>query len=117
MLANEETAANTQFLQAAKTGGIRKEWQPLLTGKVRNVLAGIPDWCFFMKVEEQAGQSTKYIAKLEADETNVGVAKPRIQPYLNPRRIEFPKNQFYSSFNAALEQYLKTGKLGENPKG
>ena len=117
MLASEELAANTQFLQAAKMGGVRKEWQPMLTGKVRNVLAGIPDWCFFLKVEESPGQPTKYLAKLEADEQNVGVAKPRIQPFINPRQLHFPKNQFYPVFNQALEEYLKTGKPVTNPDG
>jgi hypothetical protein len=110
MVAPEETAANTQFLQAAKMGGVKKEWQPLLTGKARHVLAGIPDWVFFLHVEEAAGQPTKYLAKLEADEANVGVAKPRIQPFTNPRRIQFPRNEFYSKFNQALTDYLTTGK-------
>ena len=115
MAASEEMAANTSFMQAAKMGGVRKEWSPLLTGKVRHVLAGIPDWCFFLKVEETPGQPTKYLAKLEADETNVGVAKPRIQPFVNPRRIEFPRNQFYQTFQAALDSYLKTGQPVANP--
>ena len=110
MLASEEVGANIQFLQAAKMGGVRKEWQPLLTGKVRNVLAGIPDWVFFCKVEENPGQATKYVCKLEADESNVGVAKPRIQPFLNPRRIEFPKNRFYETFEKSLQGYMKDGK-------
>lgn len=117
MLASEEIAANTQFMQVAKMGGVRKEWQPLLTGKVRNVLAGIPDWCFFLKVEESPGQPTKYLAKLEADETNVGVAKPRVQPFQNPRALYFPKNQFYPVFRQALEEYLKTGMPVKNPIG
>ena len=110
MLASEEVGANTQFLQAAKMGGVRKEWQPLLTGKVRNLLAGIPDWVFFCKVEETPGQATKYVCKLEADEQNVGVAKPRVQPFLNPRRLEFPKNRFYETFQGALTSYLVDGK-------
>lgn len=110
MIAPEEVQANIQFLQAAKAGGMRKEWQPMLTGRVRNILAGIPDWCFFLKIEEAPGQATTYIAKLEADESNVGIAKPRIQPYVNPRRILYSKNKFYEEFNGALTAYLKTGK-------
>ena len=116
MLASEEASANVKFLEAAKTQ-VRKEWQPMLTGKIRNVLAGIPDWVFFLKVEEQPGQATRYVAKLEADEQNVGVAKPRIQPFVNPRQLYFPRNQFYATFNGALEQYLKTGIPLPNPNG
>ena len=117
MLASEEAGANVQFLKTAQAGGVRKEWQPMLTGKVRNVLAGIPDWVFFLKVEENPGQATRYVAKLEADEQNVGVAKPRIQPFINPRQLHFPKNQFYPVFNQALEEYLKIGKPVTNPDG
>ena len=115
MVASEEVAANTSFLQVAKMGGVKKEWQPLLTGRVRHVLAAIPDWCFFCKVEESPGQPTKYICKLEADEQNIGVAKPRLQPFIDPRRILFPKGQFYQVFNQAIEQYQKTGKPIPNP--
>ena len=116
MLASEEASANVKFLEAAKVS-VKKEWQPMLTGKIRNVLAGIPDWVFFLKVEEQPGQATKYVAKLEADEQNVGVAKPRIQPFQNPRQLHFPRNQFYATFNGALEEYLKTGVPVKNPNG
>lgn len=115
MLASEEVAANTSFMTAAKTGGIRKEWQPMITGKARNILSAIPDWAFFLKVEESPGLPTKYVAKLESDEANVGVAKPRIQPFANPRRIEFPKNRFYEVFSEALETYAKTGIAVKNP--
>lgn len=111
---SEEAQANTKFLAAEKAPA-RKEWQPLLTGKVRHVLAGIPDWCLFLSAEESPGQPTKYVAKIEADENNVGVAKPRIQPFENPRRIFFPKNRFYEVFNAAVEEYIKTGKQVKNP--
>lgn len=117
MVASEEVAANIQFMQAAKMGGAKKEWQPLLTGKVRFLLASLPDWVFFLRVEETPGQATRYIAKLEADDSNVGVAKPRVQPFQNPRRIEFPRNQFYATFNAALTEYLATGKPVANPSG
>jgi hypothetical protein len=109
MVASEEVAANTQFLQAAKMGGVKKEWQPNLTGKVRFVIAGIPDWVFFLKTEENPGLPTRYIAKLEADESNIGAAKSRFQPFENPRRIEIPKNDFYGFFTKAIEAKL-TGK-------
>ena len=110
MIAPEEVAANTAFLQAAKMGGVRKDWQPLLTGKAaRNAIASVPDWTFFLKTEETPGQPTAYVAKLEADESNVGLAKPRIQPYKNPRQIRYTKNKFHEEFALALETYLKTG--------
>ena len=108
MMASEEAAANTPFLKQAQQP-LRKEWSPLLMGRVRHLLAGIPDWVFFLRVEEAPGQPTKYVAKLEADEQNVGVAKPRIQPFANPRRLEFSKNRFYETFQAALTSYLTDG--------
>lgn len=114
MMASEEAAANTQFLKQA-TVGIKKEWSPLLTGRSRHVLAAIPDWVFFLRVEESPGQPTKYVAKLEADEQNVGVAKPRLQPFVDPRRLLFPKGQFYQVFSQAIEQFQKTGKPVANP--
>ena len=106
MVASEELSANTQFMTAAKMGGVKKEWQPNLTGKVKFVIAGIPDWVFFLKVEESAGQPTKHIAKLEADETNIGAAKSRFNPFDNPRRIEVPRNDFYNFFTKAIESKL-----------
>ena len=57
------------------------------------------------------------MAKFEADESNVGVAKPRIQPWVDPRRVLFPKNQFYPVFQAVVEEYLRTGKPVANPAG
>lgn len=108
MVASEEIAANVQFMQVAKMGGVKKEWQPNLTGKVRFVLAGIPDWVFFLRTEENPGLSTKYIAKLEADDSNVGVAKGRIQPFDKPCRIEVPKGNFYQFFSDAIDKKLGT---------
>ena len=111
MMAPEEVAANTPFLQAAKMGGVRKEWNPLLTGKAaRNAIAGVPSWTFFLRTQEAPGQATRYVAKLEADDAIVGMAKPRIQPYKNPREILYTKNRFYEEFNGALESFLSTGK-------
>lgn len=104
MVASEEVAANTSFLTATKMGGVKKEWQPNLTGKVRFVIAGIPDWVFFLKTEEAPGQSTKFIAKLEADEANIGVAKGRIQPFERAARIEVPNGTFYQFLNDAVEK-------------
>ena len=114
MMASEEAAANTQFLKQA-TVGIRKEWSPLLTGRSRHVLAAIPDWVFFLRVEESPGLPTKYVAKLEADEQNVGVAKPRLQPFVDPRRLLFPKGNFYQVFSQAIDAYQKSGKPVSNP--
>ena len=114
MMASEEVAASVKFLDQAKVS-IKKEWSPLLTGRSRHVLAAIPDWVFFLRVEESPGQSTKYVAKLEADEQNVGVAKPRLQPFVDPRRLLFPKGQFYQVFSQAIEAYQKSGKPVSNP--
>ena len=79
-------------------------------GKSRYVFAGVFTWAFFLAVEEAAGQPNKYYAKLEADSSVVGVAKSRIQPFPNPRKIEIPKNGFYECFNSALRLYTGEGK-------
>lgn len=109
MVAGEEVAANTQFMKAASMGGVKKEWQPMIAGKAKFVMASIPDFVFFMKTEESLGLPTKYIAKLEADESTIGAAKPRIQPFENPRRIEFPKNKAFDVLDAAIKHYTTTG--------
>lgn len=114
MVAGEEIGANTQFMTAAKMGGVRKEWQPMITGKAKYIFASKPSWAFFLKCEETPGQANKYYAKLEADDSNIGVAKPRVQPYKNPRRITFTKNKFYEEFDQALNSYIKTGQLVDN---
>ena len=114
MVASEEISANTQFMTAAKMGGVKKEWQPMISGKTKFSLASIPDWAFFLLSEESPGQSNKYYMKLEADDSNIGVAKPRVQPYKNPRRIIFTKNKFYEEFDKALDSYIKTGVLVDN---
>lgn len=114
MVASEEVSANTQFMQAAKMGGVKKEWQPMLSGKTKFILASVPDWAFFLLAEDSPGQATKYYMKLEADDTNIGVAKPRVQPYKNPRRIAFTKNKFYEEFSRDLDSYIKTGVLIDN---
>lgn len=110
MVGGEEASANTQFMKAAGMGGMKKEWQPMITGKAKFIFAGIPDWMFFLKTEESPGQATKYIAKLEADDSNIGAAKARLQPFVNPRRIIFPQNDAFNFFDNALKHYLSTGK-------
>lgn len=114
MVVSEEVAGNTQFMQAVKMGGAKKEWQPMISGKTKFSLASMPDWAFFLLSEENPGQPNKYYMKLEADDSNIGVAKPRVQPYKNPRRICYSKNKFYEEFDQALNSYIKTGVLVDN---
>ena len=115
MMMPEEQAAVTPFFQQAKAGG-KREWLPLVTGKVaRNAMAAVPAYRFFLKTEERPGLSSRFIAKLEADEANVGMATARIQPFRNPREICFPRRQFYQVFNQALTEYLETGTPVANP--
>lgn len=91
-------------MDAAKKGGvIKKEWQPLVTGKSKFALAGLFTHAFYLWCEESPGQASKYLAKLEADDSNVGVAKGRIQPFDNPRRIVLPKGTFFEMFNEKLD--------------
>lgn len=110
MTVDEETAAKANFM-ADTAKGVRypKEWQPLIMGKTKYVLAGIPTWAFYLWAEENPGQANKYYAKLEADASNVGLAKSRIQPFDKPSRIELPKNTFYEFFNRAIEAKLTGG--------
>lgn len=118
MAVDEETAAKVNFMEDTKRG-IRypKEWQPLIMGKSKYVFTGIFTWAFFLYTEDRPGLPTRYFAKLEADSSTVGIGKSRVQPFVNPRQIEFPKGTFYDTFNAALEAYLKTGQLVANPTG
>ena len=110
MNVDEETAAKVNFLEDMKKGIIRpKEWMPMLMGKTKYVLAGIPTWALYLWVEENPGLANKYLAKLEADSANVGVAKSRIQPFDKPSRIELPNGTFYDFLNAAIEKKLKGG--------
>jgi len=117
MTVDEETAAKVDFMKDAGKIKYQKEWQPLIMGKSKYIFAGIFTWAFFLHVEDMAGQPSKYYAKLEADSSNVGVAKARVQPFENPRRINFPKNDFYSTFNRAIEESIKSGKPVGNPTG
>ena len=112
MSLSEELSATTSFLSKdAAEVKRQKEWQPMLTGRVKYMLAGIPDWVFFLQTVDTPGKPTKHIAKLETGEALIGVAKPRIQPFSNPRSLEFGRTTFYTQFNDALTSYLATGQL------
>ena len=118
MEVSEETAPKVNFMEDSKKGiKHAKEWQPLIMGKAKYVFAGIFDYAFFLDVEERPGLSTRYFAKLEADSSNVGTAKGRVSPYVNPRSIEFPRNKFYDTFCEALKVYRTTGAPVANPGG
>lgn len=104
MVAAEEISANTQFIKAASMGGVKKEWQPMVTGKAKFALAGLFTWAFYMWCEEMPGQRTKYLAKLEADDANVGIAKSRFQPFEKPNKIQIPKGEFYQFLEEALNK-------------
>ena len=116
MAVDEETAAKVNFMEDTKKG-IRypKEWQPLIMGKSKYVFTGIFTWAFFLYTEDRPGLASRYYAKLEADSSTVGIGKSRVQPFMNPRQIEFPKNHFYETFQAALAAYLQTGHPVKNP--
>lgn len=117
MTLDEQTAAKANFMQdTAKGIKYPKEWQPMVMGQAKYLLAGLFDWAFYLWTEENAGQATKYLAKLEADDSSVGLAKGRIQPFLNPRKIEFPKNHMFDYFEQALRVYQETGKPFDNDK-
>jgi len=108
---DEETAARANFMEDTKKGiKHAKEWQPLIYGKAKYVLAGIPTWAFYLWCEENPGQLNKYFAKLEADSANVGVAKSRIQPFDKPSKIELPNGTFYEFLEGAVQKKL-AGKL------
>lgn len=110
MTLDEETAAKSNFMEDTKKGiKYPKEWQPMIYGKAKYVLAGIPTWAFYLWAEENPGQANKYFAKLEADSANVGVAKSRIQPFEKPSKIELPNGTFYDFLNKAVEVKLNKG--------
>lgn len=112
MTLDEETASKADFMKdTAKGIKHPKEWQPMIMGKTKYVLAGIPTWAFYLWCEENPGQRNKYFAKLEADSSNVGLAKSRINPFDKPNRIEVPYKTFYSFFSEALDSYLSSKKL------
>lgn len=105
MAVDEETAAKVDFMGDAKKGiKHSKEFQPLVVGKIKYQLAGKFDFAFFLLAEESPGQANKYIAKLEADSANVGIAKSRIQPFDKPGRIELPKGLFFDLLDGAIKK-------------
>ena len=117
MTLDEQTAAKADFMKdTAKGIKYPKEWQPMVMGQAKYLLAGLYDFAFYLWTEEAPGQPTKYLAKLEADDSSVGLAKSRIQPFANPRRIEFPKNRMFDYLEEALKVYKETGKPFDNDK-
>lgn len=107
MAVDEETAAKVDFMGDAKKG-IRyaKEFQPMVVGKIKYALAGKFDLAFFLASEESPGQPNKYIAKLEADSANVGVAKGRTQPFEKGGRIELPKGTFFDFLDSTIKKSI-----------
>ena len=89
---DEENAAKVMEKEGQK---LPKEWLPDIEGRLRFQLGGLFSYAFFLKVVEEPGKGNTYIAKLEADESTVGIAKSRFQPFENPRKIVLPKNNFY----------------------
>lgn len=109
MAVDEETAAKVDFMGDAKKGiKHSKEFQPLVVGKMKYHLAGKFDFAFFLYAEDSPGLPNKYIAKLEADSANVGIAKSRIQPFPKPGRIELPKGTFFNLLDEAIKKNLAT---------
>ena len=114
---SEEEAAKVRFFDLAdpKRALPPKEWQPLIMGKSRFRLASVPDYALFTEVETPPGLPTKFIARLEPSQSNIGIGKPRIQPFERPRELLFPKGRFYEVFSKAIETYQTTGKVVANP--
>ncbi len=107
MAVDQETASKVNFLKDTKDGiKYSKEFQPMVAGKSKYSLAGKFDFAFFLSTEENPGQPNKYIAKLEADSANVGIAKGRIQPFQKGGRIELPNGTFYEFLNKTIQDKL-----------
>lgn len=112
MAMDEETAAKADFMNDAKKGiKHAKEFQPMITGKIKYSVAGKFDYAFFLYSEENPGQPNKYIAKLEADSASVGIAKSRIQPFPKGGRIELPNGTFFEFLESAIQK-----KIGVKPE-
>lgn len=107
MTVDEENAAKVDFLNDSKKGiKYAKEFNPMISGRIKYALAGKFDFAFFLSTEENAGQPNKYIAKLEADSANVGIAKGRIQPFAKGGRIELPNGTFYDFLDKSIQEKL-----------
>ena len=88
----------------------------MIMGKSKYVFPAIFTWAFFLWCEENPGQPNKYFAKLEADSSNVGIAKARIMPFQKASRIELPNGTFYEFFNKAIEEKLRPNTGITQPK-
>jgi len=111
MTVDQESAAKVDFLNDSKKGiKYPKEFNPMISGKIKYAIAGKFDFAFFLSTEENPGQPNRYIAKLEADSANVGIAKGRIQPFEKGGRIELPKGTFYEFLDGAVRKKLAGGK-------
>ena len=114
MTVDEETAAKVDFMNDSKKGiKYPKEFNPLVTGSLRYQLAGKFDFAFFLQTEENPGQANKYVAKLEADSANVGIAKGRIQPFDKGGRIELPKGTFFDLLDGAVKKKFAGNQAGK----
>lgn len=114
MTVDEENASKVNFLTDAKNGvKYPKEFNPMISGKIKYALAGKFDFAFFVSTEEATGQPNKYIAKLEADSANVGIAKGRIQPFAKGNRIELPNGTFFNLLDSAVKQKLAVNSGGK----
>lgn len=100
---------NQQKALSPEAQKLQKEWMPNIDGKLRFSLGGLFSYCFYLWAEEQPGKDTEYFAKLEADQNNVGLAKGRFQPFLNPRRIKLPKNNFYNFLVENISKKIAEG--------
>lgn len=111
MTLDEATAAKADFMKdTAKGIKYPKEWQPLIMGAAKYILPGIFDYVFFMYTKENPGQATQYLAKLEADDSTVGIAKERLNPFDNAREIAFPKCHAFEFLDKSINEYLVSGK-------
>lgn len=114
MAVDQETAAKVDFMNDSKKGiKYAKEFQPMITGSFKYHIAGKFDFAFFVSAEENPGQNNKYIAKLEADSANVGIAKGRIQPFDKASRIELPKGTFFDLLDGAVKKKLAGNQVGK----
>lgn len=111
MTVDEQTASKVDFMNDSKSGiKHSKEWQPMITGSAKYRIAGIPDYAFFMSVEEVHGQKPRYIAKMIADDKNVGVGKSRSNPFDGLKehgeggKILVPKGNFYKFFDELISK-------------